>query len=74
VRNNVFGPATIADITYPPNRDSKGRLVTIRASDSGRTDRTNLLNVDIVNNALNGETIMGCELPDNVVFYVNNSP
>ena len=58
VQSNVFGG----------NRDR----VAVRASDSGRTDRTDLWNVDIVNNTLNGETIKGCELPDNVVYCSGN--
>jgi hypothetical protein len=37
------------------------------ASDSGRSDRPNLFNIDIVNNTLNWEIIKGCELPDTVV-------
>jgi hypothetical protein len=41
--------------------------VAIRASDSGRAGRTDLRNVDILDNTLNGETIKGCELPDEIV-------
>ena len=68
VRNNVFGRVTIGSVTYDYNRDK----VAVRASDSGRTDRTDLWNVDIVNNTLNNETIKGCELPDNVVYCSGN--
>jgi hypothetical protein len=68
VRNNVFGAKTIAGVAYPRNRDR----LAIRATDSGRSDRPNLWNVDIVNNVLNGETIKGCEKPDNVVYCSGN--
>jgi hypothetical protein len=64
VRNNVFGAATIAGVTYSSNSES----VAIRATDSGRSDRPDLLNVDIMANVLNGELIMGCELPDDIVY------
>ena len=70
VRNNVFGRVTIAGVTYPGNEDN----VAIHAADSGRTDRTDLWNIDIVNNTLNNETIKGCELPDNVVYCHDNTP
>jgi Right handed beta helix region len=63
VRNNVFGAKTIGGIAYPRNRDR----VAIRATDSGRSDRPNLFNVDIVGNVLNGEVIKGCEKPDTIV-------
>jgi Right handed beta helix region len=56
VANNVFGPATIADVSYGPNA-----VAAIRCSDSGRSGRPNLQNVVIEdNNVLNGETIRGC--------------
>jgi Right handed beta helix region len=64
VRDNVFGAATIADVAYLPNSEG----VAIRATDSGRPDRPDLFNVDIVGNVLNGEIIKGCELPDEVVY------
>jgi hypothetical protein len=63
VRNNVFGAMTVADASYPNNADH----LAIRATDSGRSDRPDLWNVDTVDNVLNGETIKGCELPDEVV-------
>jgi hypothetical protein len=63
VQNNVFGAATIADVVYLPNSEG----VAIRATDSGRSDRPDLFNVDIVGNVLNGEVIRGCELPDEIV-------
>jgi len=68
VRNNVFEAKTIARVTYPRNRDR----VAIRATDSGRSDRPNLFNVDIVNNILNGEVIKGCEKPDTIVDCSGN--
>jgi hypothetical protein len=48
--------------------------VAIIASDSGRSDRPNLFNIDILNNILNGEIIKGCELPDTVVECARNTP
>jgi RTX calcium-binding nonapeptide repeat (4 copies) len=63
VSNNVFGATTISGIAYLPNSGG----VAIRATDSGRSDRPDLLNVDLVGNVLNGELIKGCELPDEVV-------
>ena len=65
---NNFGPATIAGVTYPVNGDRIG----VRATDSGRSDRVNLSNVDVVGNTLNGETITGCEQPDNIVACSGN--
>jgi hypothetical protein len=65
VRNNVFGATTIiADVAYLPNASG----VAIRATDSGRSDRPDLLNVEIVDNVLNGELIKGCESPDEIVY------
>jgi hypothetical protein len=64
VQNNVFGAATIADVVYLPNSEG----VAIRATDSGRSDRPDLLNVHIIDNVLNGEVIKGCELPDEIVY------
>jgi hypothetical protein len=63
VQGNIFGAKTIAGVAYPAN----DRGEAIRATDSGRASITDLYNVDIVNNTLNGETIRGCELPDAVV-------
>ena len=68
VRNNVFGATIIGGIAYPRNRDG----VAIRATDSGRSDRPNLWNVDIVGNVLNGEVIKGCEKPDTIVACSGN--
>jgi hypothetical protein len=64
VRNNVFGAATIAEVAYLPNSEG----VAIRATDSGRPDRPDLFNVDIVGNVLNGEVIKGCESPEEIVY------
>jgi hypothetical protein len=61
---------SISGVTYPAN----ARNVAIIASDSGRSDRPNLYNIDIVNNTLNGEIIKGCELPDTVVACSENTP
>jgi hypothetical protein len=64
VRNNIAGGNG-----YPHNSDN----IFIRATDSGKADRTNLQNVDIVNNVLAGEVIKGCELPDNIVACSGNN-
>jgi hypothetical protein len=64
VRNNVFGQTIIAEVAYLPNASG----VAIRASDSSRSDRPDLFNVDIVDNVLNGELIKGCELPDEIAY------
>src|SRR5215218_8834429 len=50
IQNNLFGKVTIGGVTYDPNDRA-----AIIASDSGRSSRPNLLNIDIVNNTLNGE-------------------
>jgi hypothetical protein len=80
IRNNVFGAVRIAYIPYPgattlayasyPKNYDEG----IQASDSGRSDRPDLLNIDILNNTLNGEVIKGCELPDAVVLCAGGTP
>ena len=64
IQNNRFGAATIAGILYPPNSSN----VAIIASDSGRADRPDLFNIDVIGNILNGETIKGCELPDDIAY------
>ena len=68
IQNNRFGAVTIAGVAYPPNSGN----VAIIARDSGRTDRPDLFNIDIINNILNGETIKGCESPDEIVYCSNN--
>src|SRR5215203_2583806 len=70
IRNNRFGAATIGGVVYLPN----SRDVAITASDSGRSDRPNLSNIAVVNNALNGETVKGCELPNTVVDCAGDTP
>jgi hypothetical protein len=62
IRNNRFG-----------NPHNSGNVAKI-ASDSGRSDRPNLYNIDIVNNTLNGEIIKGCELADTIVACSGNTP
>ncbi len=70
IQNNRFGEVTISGVKYPAN----ARNVAIIASDSGRSSRPNLFNIDILNNTLNGEIIKGCELPDTVVACSGNIP
>ena len=70
IQNNRFGEVTISGVKYPAN----ARNVAIIASDSGRSSRPNLFNIDILNNTLNGEIIKGCELPDTVVACSGNTP
>jgi Big-like domain-containing protein len=60
IQNNRFGD--------PPNSNN----VAIMASDSGSAGRPDLFNIDIINNILNGETIKGCESPDEIVACSNN--
>jgi hypothetical protein len=69
VRYNVFGGNYIADAAYSPNTGG----MAIRASDSGRWDRPDLRNVNIVANVLNGETVQGCELPYELVVCSQSS-
>ena len=57
--NNNFGPATIAGVSYPANADRIG----VRATDSGRSDRVDLSNVDVLNNNMNGDSIVTCGGP-----------
>jgi hypothetical protein len=59
VRNNIFGPATIAGVSYLANGDRIG----VRATDSGRSDRVDLSNVDVVDNNMNGDRIVTCGGP-----------
>jgi hypothetical protein len=80
IRNNIFGTATINGVTYRHNGDN----VAIRADDNARSDRTDLWNVDIIGNKLNGERIvlsmrdgqvLACgDLSPAVVSCANNSP
>ncbi len=68
-RSNTFGAGTISGVTYAKDTGS-----AIVASDSGRDDRTDLWNADILNNTLNGEPLKGCELADTIVDCQNNTP
>jgi hypothetical protein len=70
IQNNRFGEVTIGGVKYLAN----ARNVAIIASDSGRSDRPNLFNIDKVNNTLNGEIMKGCELPDTIVACSGNTP
>jgi hypothetical protein len=56
IRDNIFG----------------GNGTAVRASDSGRSDRFNLVGIWIHHNVLNGDTLQGCELPDSIVDCHNN--
>ena len=78
IRNNIFGTKTIEgvvgtntidSVTYGPNAFKPG---AVKARDSGKTSRTDLWNIDIQNNTLNGEELRGCELPDVVVDCQGN--
>jgi len=70
IRGNVFGAATIAGVAYDANATKPG---AVKARDSGRSSRTDLWNIDIENNVLNGERMVGCELPDDVVDCRGNN-
>jgi len=59
VRTNIFGPTTIAGVSYPANGD----LIGVRATDSGRSDRVDLSNVDVLNNNMNSDSIVTCGGP-----------
>jgi hypothetical protein len=67
-RDNSFGPTTIAGVSYPANAGANGRAILF--FDSGR--RTDLYNGVAVDNSLGGEAIVGCELPDAVVYCSDN--
>ena len=69
-RNNVFGPKTIAGVSYRANNHATYGAILFW--ESGRKDRTDLWNGDAMGNTLNGERIVGCEKPDNVVYCSNN--
>ena len=57
--NNNLGPATIAGVNYQANGDRIG----VRASDSDRSNRVDLSNVDVVNNKMNLDQIVTCGGP-----------
>jgi hypothetical protein len=78
VESNVFGGATfrfidplnkLVTMTYGPNTNNQ--RIGVRATDSGRSDRVNLLNVIVRNNTMNNERIIGCD--DRRVVCSNNS-
>jgi hypothetical protein len=56
VKNNNFGPATIAGASYLANGDKIG----VRATDSGRSDRVDLRGISVVGNKMNGDSIVTC--------------
>jgi hypothetical protein len=67
VRGNIFGAREIAGVRYGENPNAW------RASDSGRSDRPNLFNIDIIDNQRNGEGEKGCDLPDPIVVCSGNA-
>jgi len=69
IRANIFGAKTIEGVDYGANAPKPG---AVKAIDSGRSSRTDLWNIKIEGNFLNGEEIRGCELPDEVVYCANN--
>jgi hypothetical protein len=62
-RANIFGPTTIAGVSYASNHNNRA----IFFGDSGVADRTDLWKGDASGNELNGEKIVGCEKPDDIV-------
>jgi len=54
IRENVFGAMTFASVAYSKNAGG-----AIRLRDSGRSDRLDLFNIDIVNNTLGEGIIKG---------------
>lgn len=62
IRDNNFGSVTIADVYYGLNGYAWS------ATDSGRTDRPNLYNVDVFYNANNGDAEKGCQEPASIVL------
>jgi hypothetical protein len=64
---NAFGPKTIAGVSYRANNKR-----AIYFGDSGRADRTDLWNGVAVGNTLGGESIDGCQKPDDVIFCLGN--
>jgi hypothetical protein len=69
-RNNVFGPKSIAGVSYRANNHATYGAILF--FESRRKDRTDLWNGDAMGNSLNGERVIGCEKPDNVVYCTNN--
>ena len=66
--NNFGGPVTIAGIAGNPYKVN-GDNIGVRATDSGRSDRVNLSNIDVVGNKMNGDRIVSC---GGQVFCSNN--
>ena len=60
-RNNNFGSATIAGVSYPKNY---GPAIQF-SWETNRTDRTDLYNGKAYSNTLRGEAIKGCGMRDN---------
>ena len=60
VLNNNFGPATIAIDGKAVSFEANAERIGVRATDSGRSDRVNLSNVDVVTNNMNGDRIVTC--------------
>jgi len=70
-RDNTFGPQTIDGLgALGHNAESKA----IEFTDSNRTARPDLKNGDAYANRLNGETIVGCDKPDDVVDCHDSTP
>jgi hypothetical protein len=67
-RNNSFGAKTIAGVSYRANANKRA----IFFWDSGKSSRTDLWNGEARDNKLNGETMKGCDRPDNIVYCANN--
>ena len=61
VRNNTFGPMTVAGIDYPHNGSGPEAI----QFSEGDTSRTDLWNAEAYDNRLGGETMDGCSIyPD----------
>ena len=78
VKNNTFGPMSVAGIAYPGNRG--GEAIEF-GWEKTRSDRTDLWNARAEGNALNGEHINGCGMTDTnstpggvLVFCSGNTP
>ena len=66
-RANSFGAKTVGGVSYAANTGQQAILFF----DS--QNRTDLYNGDAVGNSLGGETIEGCEKPDNIVYCSDNN-
>lgn len=69
-RDNRFGPVTVDGVSYGHNAGERALLF----ADSGKSSRTDLWNGAAYGNLLNGETVAGCEKPDEVVICQGNTP